>query len=491
MGIVIGIVLILAVAAFFAVMTCKSKHSDLFRWLLIAIFVAICITWVVPYGYFNGSTYGEVAMKRIGLADLPSLLYYAAYFGLTTLIYLFILGGFYGILSKTKSYSALVSKISKKLKGKETIFMVVTSSVIIILSSLLKSTFALLVFVPFIVSILLNMGQSKLTTFAVTFGSILAGLCGATYGSDGLYFLNYYMSTEVTSGLGYRAIIAACALVAYEGLLIFKLTRKSNKKAKEENTSEIDPYNAVEVKGKVSTWPIIVVFSILFVYLVLGYTAWMTNWKIEIFANFHKWLTELKIGKEFTLFSYILGSGAVEFGKFEITALVSMLMVLSAVVAFMSKFKFQEFLTSFGEGAKKMLKPVCLFVLVYVVFIVAYTSPFIPALSNWAFGLTKTFNPYITTVTAFITSIFHADLGYTGYAVGGFINASYASDVTLVQTIYVVTYGLAQILMPVSGMLMVGLSYLKIDYKSWFKYIWMFAVIMLAVLLILATIVYY
>ena len=77
------------------------------------------------------------------------------------------------------------------------------------------------------------------------------------------------------------------------------------------------------------------------------------------------------------------------------------------------------------------------------------------------------------------------------YAVGGFINASYASDVTLVQTIYVATYGLAQILMPVSGVLMVGLSYLKIDYKQWFKYIWMFAAVMFAVLLILATIVYY
>ena len=47
MGIIIGIVLILAVAAFFAVMTCKSKHSDLFRWLLIAIFVAILCTSVL------------------------------------------------------------------------------------------------------------------------------------------------------------------------------------------------------------------------------------------------------------------------------------------------------------------------------------------------------------------------------------------------------------------------------------------------------------
>ncbi len=491
MGIVIGIVLILAVAAFFAVMTCKSKHSDLFRWLLIAIFVGICITWVVPYGYFNGSTYSEVAMKRIGLTDLPSLLYYAAYFGLTTIIYLFILGGFYGILSKCKSYSALINKISKKLKGKETIFMVVISSVLIILSSLLKSTFAILVFVPFIVSILLNMGQSKITTFAVTFGSILAGLCGATYGSDGVYYLNYYMSTEVNSGLGYRAIIAACALVAYEGLLIFKLTKKSSKKSKEENSSEVDPFDAVEVKGKVSTWPIIVVFSVLFVFLILGYVAWSSNWNIEIFTKFHTWITELKIGEDFTIFSYILGSGAVEFGTFEITAIITIIMILSAVVAFMSKFKFQDFLASFGEGAKKMLKPVCLFVLVYVVFIVAYTSPFIPALSNWAFGLTKTFNPYITSIVAFITSIFHADLGYTGYAIGGFVNASYASDVTLVQTIYVVTYGLAQILMPVSGLLMIGLSYLKIDYKQWFKYIWMFAAVMFAVLLILATIVYY
>ena len=138
-----------------------------------------------------------------------------------------------------------------------------------------------------------------------------------------------------------------------------------------------------------------------------------------------------------------------------------------------------------------MLKPVCLYVLVYTVFVAAYMSPFIPTITNWAYGLTKKFNPFIATAVAFVTSIFHADLGYTGYVVGQFLNASYAENLSLIHTLYVSTYGIVQVLFPVSGLLMVGLSYLKIEYKSWFKYIWMFTVLMLVALLILATIVYY
>ncbi len=491
MGIVIGIVLVLAVAAFFAVMTCKSKYSDLYKWILIAIFVAVCITWIVPYGQFNGATYTEYAMKRVGLTDIPSILYYAAYFGLQSIIYLFILGGFYGVLSKTNSYSMLVKNISKKFKGKETLFMVIISSIIVILTSLVKNTFALLIFIPFIVSILLSMKTNKLTTFAVTFGSLLAGLCAATYGTDGLNFLHYYMNTQMTSGLIYRVIIACVALVLYEGLLAFHLVRSNKKKTKTDKEEEIDPYAAVEVKGKVSTVPVIILFAVLFVFTILGFVAWSDNWNISVFTKFHEWLTGLKIGKDFEIFSYILGASATEFGKFELTSLITILLVSSVIIALASKQKVNEFLTNFGDGAKKMLKPVSLYVLVYVVFIVAYTTPFIPAFTNWAYGLTKKFNPYIATVVAFITSIFHADLGFTGYAVGSLFNASYLGNVTLIQTIYTTTYGLAQIFMPVSGLLMVGLSYLKVDYKSWFKYIWMFALAMLAVLLIFATIVYY
>ena len=52
-------------------------------------------------------------------------------------------------------------------------------------------------------------------------------------------------------------------------------------------------------------------------------------------------------------------------------------------------------------------------------------------------------------------------------------------------------YGFVQVFMPTSCLLLVGLSYMKVDYKSWFKYIWMFAVAMVVVLIIFVSIVMY
>ena len=121
-----------------------------------------------------------------------------------------------------------------------------------------------------------------------------------------------------------------------------------------------------------------------------------------------------------------------------------------------------------------------------------FTNPAISVNSNVVatklFGLTKSFNPYITTITSFITSIFHADLGYTSYLVGSILSTTYAESLNIAHTIYVTTYGLVQVFMPTSALLLVALSYMKIDYKSWFKYIWIFAAAMLVVLLIVVTV---
>ena len=57
MGKVIGIIIVLALALFMAVLTCKSKHNDLFKWVGIVIFVAFCFTWVIPYGQFQSGTF--------------------------------------------------------------------------------------------------------------------------------------------------------------------------------------------------------------------------------------------------------------------------------------------------------------------------------------------------------------------------------------------------------------------------------------------------
>lgn len=486
---VIGIIVVLALAILMAVFTCKSKSNDLYKWIGIVIFIAFCFTWVLPYGYFQGGTFYEYGMNRLGLSDIPQILYYAVYFCLTTILYFLAIGGFYGVLSKTKGYNALVKKCSKFVSGKELPVSIVLIVLIVCLTSLLKSTLSLIVFMPFIVSVLLNAKFDKVTTMGLTFGSLLVGAIASTYGSEGLYWFNNYASTEVSVGIYHRLIISLIALALYVGYNVYRVLKM--KKAKTKN-AEIDDMFAVEdVKGKVKTWPVVVVFALLFVFIILGYVNWNANWGIDVFDKFHEWLTELSIGKDFTIFKYILGTNAVAFGTMEVSILIVTLLVVSMVVAGVGRLKPSEYVTSFAEGLAKILKPVSVYALTYVIFIISYMSPFVTKITDWAFGLTKSFNPFIALITAFVSSIFHADLGYTSYLVSGMLSANYASNFTLLHTIYVATYGLVQLFVPVGGVLLFGLAYLKLDYKSWFKYIWMFVLAMLIVLLVFVAIVAY
>ncbi|MBQ6841106.1 MAG: hypothetical protein IJO63_03205 [Bacilli bacterium] len=488
MGIVIGVIIVLAVAAFLAVLTCKSKNSDLFKWIGIAIFIAFCFTWVIPYGYFQEGTFYEYAMKRIGLNDIPTILYYGVYFCLTTIIYLLTLGGFYGVISKTKSYQALVKRFAKSIKGREVLTAIIMIVSFVVLTSILKTPFVLLAFVPFLISVLLNAKFDKITAMGLTFGSILVGTLAATYGTDGLYWWNSYLSvTDVTVGMTHRVIIGGIALILF---IIFNVLRIVKYKKNRSAELEADLYPVEEVKGNVKVWPSIVVFSFLFVIVILGYVGWETSFGIDCFTKFHTWLTDLAIG-DFEIFSHILGSNATALGAYELSSLITILLIVTLVIKLMNGIKGAEFAESFSEGIIKMVKPVCLFVLTYVLFIISYMSPFMAYITEWAFSLTDKFNPFITAITAFVTSIFHADLGYSAYIVGTAITKGYAANFDLVHTLYVSTYGLVQLFIPTSGILLLGLSYLKIDYKSWFKYIWKFFVAMVVVVLVLATIVTY
>ena len=488
MGIAIGVIIVLALAILFAVLTIKSKNSDLFKWVGIIIFVAFFLTWVIPYGYYQGSEFVANGLNRLGLSDIPTVMYYGVYFCLTTVLYLFVLGGFYGVLSKSKGYGNLVKKIAKAIKGKEVMTAIIIMAINIVLTSLLKSQLVLLVFVPFTLSILINAKFDKLTAMGATFGSILVGILAATYGTEGLYWFNYYGGFDKNTGLTHRLIIGGIALVLYVGYNVFRIIKSNNQKktAKE----EVEDLFEVEEGKKAAIWPSIVLFVFLFIFVFLGYFNW-ENVGVTAFTKFHNWLMGLTIGKDFTLVKNVLGSSAAAFGAMEINVLIVVLLVLTPIVALCSRIKCSDASNAFGEGFKKMFKPTCLFVLSYVVFIVVYMTPFTATITNWAFGLTKTLNPYLAMLTSFITSLFQTDLGYTSYLVGGMIANTYPDNISLMHTIYVTGYGLAQVLLPTSGILLIGLSYLKIDYKSWLKYIWIFAAAMLVVILIVITVLRY
>lgn len=479
------------IGGFMAIMQGEKEHR--IAKLLGLIFLATIIaTWVFPYGYFQSVDFYEYGMKRLGFADISSAFYFAMYFTLDKIIFLLALAGFYGALSKTSGYQKLVQTLAKKLKKHEIITAVLMSLIIVALTSFLNQTFAVLIFIPFFVSILMNMKIDKLTTFAITFGSVLVGILGATYGTESLGYFNTYLQTEITVALTYRIIIVFVAYFLYNFFICMRLKKVLKEKTEAEEKMDV-AFVSEPTKTKTSIIPACVILFILAVVVVLGFIDWKSLFEISVFDEFHTWLTGLTIGEDFTLFSYILGTSetAKAFGTFDLLVMSIILLVISALMAFLYRVKLNEYLDAFYDGLKKMFKPVLYFFVIYVIFALCYMSPFMPTIANFAFSLTEGLNPYIASIVAFMTSVFHADLGYSAYSVGSFLSSAYANNLSVVHAIFTSMYGLVQLIMPTGCVLLIGLSLMKIDYKSWFKYIWLFVLGMLIILLVLFTVLTY
>ncbi len=489
---IIGLIVVLVVAGLCGYfITKKSQKNDLVKWTILIACLAIAMTWIFASGVFNGTEYVEYGMNSQGITDIVNLIYYAIGFASDKIIFLLSLGAFYAILCRCKGYKKLVNKLAEKLKGKEFVFALITSLLFAAMGSLLTQNFAALIFVPFFVSILLAMKLDKITAFAVTFGSIVIGLMGITYGGD--TWFTHYSNIDFTSGMLYRLIVLVIAFILYNFFTIMHI--KKTLKDKKLNEVDSDPFKVVEYDKKAKTWPISIILGLVFILVILGYVSWEAQFKITIFSDFHNWLIGLKIG-DFEIFKTLLGSLALEstkgaFGYWTLFHGSAMLLVFSILVAIMSGLKLNDIIDAYGEGFKKLSKSALLITGAFTIMLAGYMCTYLPTITNTIFDGVKTFNPYLVSLDALISNAVNIDFGLSGYLVGAYFTSVYTTSSEIIHVIFTTLYGFTGLFVPTSAFLLVGLSYLDIDYKTWFKYIWMFIVGILVILLILFTIMTY
>lgn len=472
------------------------KKYNLFKIVLIAILVTFVLTWIIPYGYFSGSELTSYGLGRLGISDLLLSGVYGFNFFLQQILFLVVIGVFYGILSRTSGYKECVKSIAKGFKNVEIVFVVLSSILTTLLTAFCTQTFIVLIFVPFIISVLREMKLDKITAFMCTFGSMLIGILGAVYGTEGLaYFvnyLNYYKTVEITAGIWFRVAALGIAIILstiFNVLHVMKVLKAN--KADESKYEKIENVFIEEVEKedkkknkKTAFWPIILFFSILLIIIILGFVNWNTNFGITIFDKFHTWLTELSIG-EYTIIKYILGNNAVAFGTWQIYSIFPILAIILVLSAIIYRVNLEDVIDGAIDGIKKMIKPILLLIGAYMIFVFIYWCPFTVTITNWLIKLSDNFNPFLTTIAAAVTSVFHIDFGYTGYVIGDLMSTHFGENFNLGFVIYTTVHGLVQFVAPTSVFLLLGLSYLNIPYTKWLKHIWKFALIMLYVLLVI------
>lgn len=460
------------------------EKYDLFKIVCLAILVTVVLTWIIPSPTVANGMAGADSIKRVGLVDLFSSGVYGVNFFLQQILLVLFVGVFYGVLSKSSGYQVLVSRVASKLKGKESLFVIFSSAIIALLTSLLSQTFVVLIFIPLIISIASKMKLDKLTTMLCSFGAILVGIVGATFGTEGVsYFINYlsmYDTTiDIKTLLGIRFGILALALILYNFFTLLHL-KKARKNNKEEMV--LDLFEGTEENKKAKVWPMVLFLIVLFSFTILGYMNWEENFGLTLFREFHEWLTELAIDK-YTIISYILGSRATYFGFWELYQIFTVMGVLLLFVKIIYRIKLDDFIEEAIDGLRKMAKPALLMFLIFTVFVFIYWTPFTYTLSKGLIG--ETFNPFLTAVSGFVSALFHLDFGYTSYLLGELMTTNFGNSLDVGFLIYVTMNGMVQIIAPTSALLFIGLSYLDLPYKNWMKGIWKFFIALFILLFII------
>ena len=475
-----------------------KKHS-LFKFMAIVLLLLVVATYLVP----NRSG----IEGYLPLGDILTNYIQSYYYFFDTAAFILAVGALYGVLTKTEMYKKVLNGIAKRLKSKSKLAIFACIVFFAVLSSVTGITTPLIVFVPFVISIILLLGYDKLVAISSTVLPMLIGFIGGI-GVNLRDASDYYAYSVITFDellsikRGTSLIPQLILLVLGVALLILFVNKHiksvENKKVKYE-LNDTNEFLVPEIKGNykgTKAWPLLVIFAVLFVLLMLGLIPWKSLYEIEVFHNFHTRLSDFNI-RGYNVFLNLISSmfpsfGAwVELGAYMMEIVVIILTIL--IIKIVCKIKFNDLLDYVSEGAKKMLPTAALVMLAYTILICTYNNGFIETL------ITKVskggdINFMLASLFTMLGSLLHIDLYYTAAGVfNPIINVVTTESMFKVYSLaFQSLYGLINIVGPTSIMLIFALSYSDVPYTTWIKYIWRFVlslfIIIFATLMILTLI---
>ena len=444
------------------------------------------LTWVIPSGSFSTGEYVSNGVNPTGLFDFFVMVYYAFTLKAMDIIYILMIGGAYGVLSKADSYRKLVDKLANVVKKNDIIAMMLVTLLVALFVSITNEFLVVLGVLPFIVSVFLKAGKDRLTALSASFGGLFIGIIGKTFGTYGMAALNEALELTVTSSIVYKLILFVLAYMLYNLFAILHM-----KKVEVVDETKYDLFiteEYVEKKSKKSkekrVWPLIVISSIVILIGVLAFISWDKSFGIEIFKNAYEAIGKVKYAN-MPIMTNILGS-VTEFGTWNTMFLDFVILVSIVLIAIIDKMSVNAFFTNFHNGIRKIYKVAFIYVLINCVYVIFYYFPIGITIMNFIFGK-GTFNMFTLLIVGFLGLLFAVDYEMVGNALGTYLAILFAEKAAETGLIIYLGMSIATLVVPTSYILMIALHYLEIPYTKWFSYIWKFLLsIIVVILLVLA-----
>ena len=491
------------------------KKNNLFKAVGIVILIYILMSWIVPIIYSVAGIEGKVSYQIGFVSILSVLLETFSGFG-TVILYVLLVGAFYGVLKATGAYDKLIELLSSKANGREKGVLIGIIVLMAVISSISGLDLGLLVVFPILISLIVKMGYDKLVALSATLGATVIGMYGATFAGT-LYGLNNTVLNLKTFDQFIPKLIFL--VVGVVGLVCFvlmyckkknfkfgekKLVEKSDKKddskdskkssniKKNSKTKSAVKSSSKKVaavkknnkeKKERTALPALIIVGIVMLLFFVGTTSWEGIFGSNWFSSAHESWTGFKIGG-FDILNKLFG-GVDAFGswntpvRFQVYSMI--LIVAMVILAIVYRTKADECFEGFVDGIKSFVVPAILTILACSLFVFIYYNPVLTPVSSLLLG--KDFNVALTGIYTIINSVFYVDYYYLAYSVLYSITSVYSDSTVLsiISVMFTNLYSLVMLVAPTSILLLITLSISDVKYTEWFKFIWKLALALLVV----------
>ncbi len=516
---------------------------NLLKVIGISFLIFVVLSWIIPVGTYSNGELTTNGTDPVGLFDLFSvpistLLTFALY-----AVVFAAIGGLYGVMEKSGALEIWVEKITKKFNGKEKGFLIFTVIFFVILSSITGLVLPLFALVPLFAAVIFALNYDKITALASTVGAILIGSVCSTYGFNVTGYTKNILSLDMNNEIWAKLLLLVLLTIALAYFVVKfgkrvipaktekaeksepkkvvkaektttkkkakteptktakstakkqttkKTTKKTTTKKNTQNMAVAKDVKKVDVKKTISIVPLVIIITLMILVSFIGMYNWYYSFNIEWFNDIHTSVMGVKIG-DYAIFEHLFSSIS-QLGYWGNVEFVTVMIIAAALIAWVYRVGFNGFIDSFIAGVKKMLPTAICAALASVILTVLYQASYsgmgtiVDTMYAKAFELSDGFNVVITGLVSLVGSFFYNDLYYLLAGMSPFLTSFDADSLQIAGLLIQSVASLGMIIFPTSVILIAGLSYFNVSYKSWIKYIWKFALAVFLVILLVCCI---
>ena len=427
----------------------KGIQLSAFSILFLIIIALALLTWVFPQ--VNDATLATVVMAPFnGFKE-----------AIDVCIFILLLGGFLGVVTKTGALDAGVGALVKKLKGKETVLIVV----LMILFSIGGTTYGMaeetVAFYVLICSTMVAAGFDTTVGVATIMLGAGVGVLGSTVNP---FAVGVALDALKEKGIQYNSgtVILLGAILWITALIaaIFYVLKYA-KKVKEEKGSTIlslqeqndmkehfghANFDNIEFTGK--TRITLTIFAITFIIMVISLIPWE---------------------------SYLTGTSL---GEWYFAELAMWFLLSGILIGVVNGFKENEIIDSFMDGVKDILSVVLIIAVARGASVLMAATKFDAFILDSASKALNGLSPVIFAPASYLLFLVlsflipsTSGLASVAFPVLGPLTAALKYSPEVMVLIFSAASGIINLMTPTSGVVMGGLATARVQYTTWLKFV--------------------